>query len=85
MARFGMKSHAGGNRPSRYSHPFATNQIVARFRREGKPDDAWKSRIFNNLERNPGNRPACIAAICRAGRSLRLLPGRAGAIVVLVE
>jgi hypothetical protein len=34
------------------SCPFVTDDgylIVARFGPEGKPDHAWKSRIFNNL------------------------------------
>src|SRR5882724_1867934 len=67
----GMRSHAGGNRPSRCSCPFATGRIVARFRCEGKSDHAWKSRIFNNLE--------------YAGRFFGRARASRRAIVVLVE
>src|ERR1700681_4447491 len=35
--------------PSRGLLPVYRGRIIARFGREGKPDRAWKSRIFNNL------------------------------------
>jgi hypothetical protein len=34
--------------------PVHHSLVVPRFCREGKSDDARKSRIFNNLGRNPG-------------------------------
>jgi hypothetical protein len=75
MARFGMKGHAGRNRPKKPDRPMLSpvchTRIVAGFGREGKSDDARKSRIFNNLGRfrakyRPGtvfDRPASRASL----------------------
>jgi hypothetical protein len=33
-------------------------RIVARFQHKGKPDPAWKSRLFNNLDRSRDKKAA---------------------------
>jgi len=48
MARFGMEGHAGGNGQAS-ACARSPQPVVLRFRREGKSDDARKSRVFNNL------------------------------------
>src|SRR5258706_9990541 len=65
--------------------PVSHQRIVARFRREGKPVHAWKSRIFNNLGCTLRAGPACIAGCGGAGLFPPCAPGGPPAIVVLVE
>jgi hypothetical protein len=48
MARFGFKTRVCGLAKPMIS-PVCDRAIVARFGCEGKPDNGWKSRIFNNL------------------------------------
>src|ERR1700737_1103850 len=71
--------------------PNCHQRIVARFDCEGKPDDAWKSRIFNNLgctrvagsARIPGSRRAesIIGARHRQPRAIVVLVERGGAMI----
>src|SRR5712664_2112565 len=65
--------------------PSCHQRIVARFSCEGKPDNAWKSRIFNNLACTRLAGPAFICGICRAEPIIAELHGEPGVIVVLVE
>jgi hypothetical protein len=51
----------------------------------GNPDDAWKSRIFNNLWRTFGGGQGSLIGIGRAGGFSGPGSGRLLAIVVLVE
>jgi hypothetical protein len=81
MARFGSKSHAGGNTAKPTLLQVYRTRIVAGFCREGKPDNARKSRLFNNLE---ALRSQIGLHSCHL-RCLTAQPGGPGAIVVLVE
>jgi hypothetical protein len=65
--------------------PVYRGRIVARFRCEGKPDTAWKSRIFNNLGRTLRDGLARYFDPRRAGQPPGPRFGGTGAIVVLVE
>ncbi len=65
--------------------PNCRQRIVARFGREGKPDHAWKSRIFNNLACARVAGPACILAPCRTEPGVGACHAPPRAIVVLVE
>jgi hypothetical protein len=59
------------------SCPFVTDDgylIVARFGPEGKPDHAWKSRIFNNLGVPSGR----TGLLCPNPRHLPVLWARPG-------
>jgi hypothetical protein len=51
--------------------PVCHHRIVARFGCEGKPDNARKSRIFNNLGRSLGGGPVVIFRTRRTRASLR--------------
>jgi hypothetical protein len=81
MARFGSKSRAGGNTAKPALLQVYPTQIIAGFDCEGKPDNARKSRLFNNLEALSVR----IGLHSRYLRSLTTHPGRLEAIVVLVE
>jgi hypothetical protein len=51
MARFGTEGRADGSAANVASIDADFGRIVARFVDKGKPDPAWKSRLFNNLDR----------------------------------
>jgi hypothetical protein len=58
--------------------PDCHQRIVARFCCEGKPDEAWKSRIINNLACTLRAGPAFISILGAPNRSLGcVLAGRA--------
>jgi hypothetical protein len=71
MARFGTEGLAYGSTANVASIGADFGRIVARFQDKGKPDPAWKSRLFNNLDctqrKNSilARRPRCA---CQFGR-----------------
>jgi hypothetical protein len=73
MARFGTEGRACGNMADVASIGADFERIVARFQHKGKPDPAWKSRLFNNLASGPAQKggPYARPAVSLSGRSVQ--------------